>query len=292
MSLFKNYSNLPSEIKKILINLLCKILLFSLFILYLFIFSPLNTNSTNTQDTTSISLNDELTLNVSNFNSNSYLYNTDIENFLTEIFSTRNQSFLDGSVEKLYNYYNTDNINGKLSLKYEFKRIAYLRDWAIERKIIFKNITSSITIKDIKTKDSKITIKVMENCDFTYIYTNSPLDNKFNVQLLHTLTLNTIDNKLTIDKDYFLDFFGKDVNKYSFSLKEKTIPYSKSVNKDFFIDKKFKIDEILNYTKFTFTDHKAVVSGYDHMGYPLVNCTTLKTNNIPFDFGWDKENIK
>lgn len=293
MSIFKKYSNLPCEVKEILLSIFYKFILFSLFLLYLYTIMPTNTSSYTERDINSLlSLDGESVLDVGTFNTDSYLYNTDIEKFLSEAFSTRNESFLNGSVENLYNFYNIRCNNGKWSLKYEFKRIAYLRDWAIERSIIFTNIKSFITIKDIKNNGTKITIKALEDCNFSYIYTNSPLDNTFKVQLVHTLTINTINDRLIIDKDYFLDFFGKELSDYSFSLNETKIPYSKSINKNFSINDTLKTNTILNYNKFAFTDHKAVVSGYDHKGYPLVDCRELKTFGIPFDFGWDEENIR
>lgn len=293
MSLLKKYSSLPFEVKKILISIFFKIISFSLLLLYLCIVLPNNNSSYSKKNTNSLlSIYDESTLDAGTFNTDSYLSSNTIENFLLEVFSTRNQCFLDGSVDNLYNFYNVKNNNGKCSLKYEFKRIAYLRDWAIERGIIFTNINSKLTIKDIKSNGTKLTIKALEDCNFTYIYTNSPLDNKFNVQLIHTLTINTLNDKLIIDKDYFLDFFGSELNKYSFSLKENKIPYYKSINKNFTINKSLKVNTILNYNKFAFTDHKAVVCGYDNMGYPLVDCTTLKTYSIPFDLGWNRSNIR
>jgi hypothetical protein len=293
MSLLKKYSNLPFEVKKILINIFLKIILFSLFLLYLCIIIPNNNSSYSEKNTNSLlSIDDESVLDAGTFNTDSYLSSTTIENFLFEFFSTRNQCFLDGSVENLYNFYNIKNNNSKCSLKYEFKRIAYLRDWAIERGIIFTSINSKTTIKDVKSNGTKLTIKALEDCNFTYIYTNSPLDNKFNAQLIHTFTINTLNDKLIIDKDYFLDFFGSELNNYSFSLKEKKIPYSKSMDKNFTANNTLKVNTILNYTKFAFTDHKAEVCGYDNMGYPLVDCSTLKTYSIPFDLGWNRANIK
>lgn len=293
MSLLKKYSNLPSEVKNILISIFYKTILFSLFLLYLYTITPNNNSLYPERDTNSLlSLDDESVLDVGTFNTNNYLSTADMETFLLEAFSTRNQCFLDGYVKNLSNFYNIKSNNGKYSLKYEFKRIAYLRDWAIERGIIFTNIGSSITIKDIKLNGNKLTIKALEDCNFTYIYTNSPLDNNFNISLIHTLTINTVNDKLIIDKDYFLDFFGNELNHYSFSLEENTIPYSKSVNKNFAINNTLKVNTILNYNKFAFTDHKAIVSGHDHMGYPLVDCTTLKTYSIPFDLGWNRDNIK
>lgn len=288
MSLFKSFSKLSYDIKKILISMVFKTIIFSLLLIYLCIFLP----STKNYEDSFLSLDNDLSLNVGNFDSNCYLYNNDIEEFLNQTFSTRNQCFLDGSVEKLYNFYNIDSNNGRLSLKYEFKRIAYLRDWAIERKIIFTNIESSIIIKEIKSTGSKLTIKALEDCNFTYIYSNSPLDNKFKVQIMHTLTVNTADDKLIIDKDYFLDFIGSETNNYSFSLKEKSISHSKSVDKNFVINKSLKTNEVLSYNKFAFCDHKATVCGYDNMGYPLVTSSTLKTSNIPFDLGWNTKHIK
>ena len=49
---------------------------------------------------------------------------------------------------------------------------------------------------------------------------------------------------------------------------------------------------ILRFEKSLFTDHKAVISGFDSNGYPLINCNSLNAVNMPFDFGWNEKNIK
>lgn len=63
---------------------------------------------------------------------------TSIISFLNDLYSTRNKSFTTGNVEDLYKFYDISQTFSSYSLKHEFKRIAFLRDWASERNISFK----------------------------------------------------------------------------------------------------------------------------------------------------------
>lgn len=240
---------------------------------------------------------------LSNYNENSLSqsstlnpYEESINSFLSEAFSTRNNSFLSGDVSDLYNYYRSSSANGKYSLIYEFKRISYLRDWAIERGILFTSINSSIIINNITRKNNKFIIDVDEQCSFTYMHNKGKLKNEFSLTIPHILTLysysENFDDLYLIDKDYYCDMFDDEVDNYTFSLDETTLPYTKTLDFNFSMPKDLKVDDILRFEKLLFTDHKAVVSGFDSNGYPLINCNSLNAVNMPFDFGWNPKNIK
>ena len=79
-------------------------------------------------------------------------YEDELNAFITSAFNTRNDGFLNGKVSRLYDYYGTSSANGQYSLSYEFKRISYLRDWALERAIIFTSINSLVIINNIISK--------------------------------------------------------------------------------------------------------------------------------------------
>ncbi len=219
-------------------------------------------------------------------------YEDIISTFVDDVFYTRNKAMLNGSVEDLYSFYNTNNINGRYSLEYEFKRISYLLDWSIYRRIIFTNIKSTVQINDIQRKDGKSIIKLEEHCTFNYIYNNDKSQNSFHLTIPHILTLAENNQTLSIDKDYYADFLNDGLNDYSYKLTENKITYTKKLNLNFNIDHKLKIDDILRYEKFPFTNHTATVINFDSNGYPLITSSTFNIENMPYDLGWNTKNIK
>jgi hypothetical protein len=151
-----------------------------------------------------------------------------ISGFFDELYSTRNSSFTTGNVENLYNYFISNTSDGSYSLQHEFKRIAYLRDWATERNITFTSVTSYPNIRYIKGGPEHFNIRVDEEYKFEYVYNDEPqVKNEFGVSLFHTIGLKKSDNSYKITKDYYLDCFEDGLKKYSFTLKEKEIPLSK-----------------------------------------------------------------
>ena len=194
-------------------------------------------------------------------------------------------------MKNLYNFYNLTHTNSTYSFKNELKRISYLRDWAVERGIIFTSITSDVTIKNLKDNGDSITFKADEICKFNYVYYDDTTENTFTVNLIHILSLNKIDNTFEIEKDYYLDFLNNTSNNYVYNLNGSNLTLSKSFNKNFTISSNFNIGDILSYKKFNFIDHKGIVCGYDSKNYPLINSTTINVNNIPFDLGWKEKNI-
>ena len=54
----------------------------------------------------------------------------------------------------------------------------------------------------------------------------------------------------------------------------------------------FNKDDVIRFDKSLFTDHKAIISGYDSNGYPLIDSNLFNISNMPFDLGWKEKNIK
>ena len=108
----------------------------------------------------------------------------------------------------------------------------------------------------------------------------------------HILTLYDNYGEFTIDKDYFVDFLNDDLQNYNFTLSEESLPYTKRLNINFKINDKLKVDNVLRYEKFPFTDHKAIISNFDSNGYPLITTSILSIENMPYDLGWSSKNIK
>ena len=217
--------------------------------------------------------------------------------FISSAFNERNNSFLNGNVSRLYNYYGTSEANGKYSLEYEFKRIAYLRDWSIERSIIFTSISSSVIINKINRNDNKIIVNLDEYYNFNYLHNKQVTSNKFSFTIPHIMTIYSYNNEdgeenFIIDKDYYSDIFNDDLNDYDFTLTETSLPYTKRVNPDYNVSSSFNKDDVIRFDKSLFTDHKAIISGYDSNGYPLIDSNLFNITNMPFDLGWKEKNIK
>lgn len=217
--------------------------------------------------------------------------------FISSAFNERNNSFLNGNVSRLYNYYGTSEANGKYSLEYEFKRIAYLRDWSIERSIIFTSISSSVIINKINRNDNKIIVNLDEYYNFNYLHNKQVTSNKFSFTIPHIMTIYSYNNEdgeenFIIDKDYYSDIFNDDLNDYDFTLTETSLPYTKRINPDYNVSSNFNKDDVIRFDKSLFTDHKAIISGYDSNGYPLIDSNLFNITNMPFDLGWKEKNIK
>ena len=217
--------------------------------------------------------------------------------FISSAFNERNNSFLNGNVSRLYNYYGTSEANGKYSLEYEFKRIAYLRDWSIERSIIFTSISWSVIINKINRNDNKIIVNLDEYYNFNYLHNKQVTSNKFSFTIPHIMTIYSYNNEdgeenFIIDKDYYSDIFNDDLNDYDFTLTETSLPYTKRINPDYNVSSSFNKDDVIRFDKSLFTDHKAIISGYDSNGYPLIDSNLFNITNMPFDLGWKEKNIK
>ena len=217
--------------------------------------------------------------------------------FISSAFNERNNSFLNGNVSRLYNYYGTSEANGKYSLEYEFKRIAYLRDWSIERSIIFTSISSSVIINKINRNDNKIIVNLDEYYNFNYLHNKQVTSNKFSFTIPHIMTIYSYNNEdgeenFIIDKHYYSDIFNDDLNDYDFTLTETSLPYTKRINPDYNVSSSFNKDDVIRFDKSLFTDHKAIISGYDSNGYPLIDSNLFNITNMPFDLGWKEKNIK
>lgn len=241
--------------------------------------------------------------NIFNINSNTTLnenisvYEEKLTKFISSAFNERNNSFLNGNVYKLYNYYGTSDANAKYSLDYEFKRIAYLRDWSLERSIIFTSINSLVIINKVTKNNNKIIVNLDEYYNFNYIHNKQFASNKFSFTIPHILTLYSYTNDLgeecfIIDKDYYSDVFNDELNDYNFYLTETSLPYTKKINPNYKVSEQFNKNDIIRFDKSLFTDHKAIISGYDSNGYPLIDSNSFNISNMPFDLGWKEKNIK
>ncbi|MCF0147207.1 MAG: hypothetical protein HUJ77_02285 [Clostridium sp.] len=199
--------------------------LLSGFLVYAFIITNFIYFLSSTKKFTS-NYEDNTTSNVSNFITDSNRnIETSIINFMQNIFNIRNTAFLNGNVEKLYKFYDTSDNFGEYSLTHEFKRIAFLRNLARNKKLTFKNIESTPTIKELKVKNGLYNLTLNESYTFTYFNNDNPDKVKtFSVDLIHTLELKDSGNSFIISKDYYEDYFKNGLDEYEFNLTEKIIP--------------------------------------------------------------------
>ena len=292
------HNNSKINIKNIMFNIFYCTLTISLFTYFFYCIGkvpPSNYFSKN-------NILDNISTNVANFDTNDIVensidpYENELNIFITSAFNTRNDGFLNGNVSNLYNYYNDSSANSTYSLSYEFKRISYLRDWALERALIFTSINSLIIINKIIKSDNKVIVYLDEHYTFNYIHNKQFAVNKFALTIPHILTLNTDNNNsknnFYIDKDYYSDIFNDELENYIFTLSETLLHYTKRLNPNYELSNSYKKDDIIRFDKSFFTDHKAIISGFDSNGYPLIDSNLFNISNMPFDLGWQEKNIK
>ena len=300
--MFSNYKNNKSKIsiKNIMFTIIYFILIISLFAYFFYCIDKIPLSSYISKS--SILNNINISTSVGNFNNTNIPeeaidpYEDELNTFITSAFNTRNNGFLSGEVYKLYNYYGTSSANGQYSLGYEFRRISYLRDWSLERSIIFTYINSLVIINKIIRNGDKIIVDLDEYYTFNYIHNKQVAVNKFTLTIPHILTLYTTNdnskNYFYIEKDYYSDIFNDDLDQYSFTLSETFLPYTKRINPNYEISSNYKEDDVIRFDKSFFTDHKAIISGFDSNGYPLIDSNLFNISNMPFDLGWKEKNIK
>ena len=145
--------------------------------------------------------------------------------------------------------------------------------------------------------NNKIIVNLDEYYNFNYIHNKQFASNKFSFTIPHILTLYSYTNDLgkecfIIDKDYYSDVFNDELNDYNFYLTETSLPYTKKINPNYKVSEQFNKNDIIRFDKSLFTDHKAIISGYDSNGYPLIDSNSFNISNMPFDLGWKEKNIK
>ena len=294
------HNNSKICIKNIMFNIVYCILIISLFAYFFYCIGKVP--KSNYVSKSYLLNNINISTSVGNFDNNNITknsitpYENELNTFITSAFNTRNDGFLCWKVSKLYDYYNTSSSNSEYSLGYEFRRISYLRDWSLERAIIFTSINSLVIINKVIKNNNKIIVDLDEHYTFNYIHNKKFAVNKFTLTIPHILTLYSTDdnsnNSFYIDKDYYSDIFNDDLDDYIFTLSETLLPYTKRLNPDHEVSNNYKKDDIIRFDKSFFTDHKAIISGFDSNGYPLIDSNLFNISNMPFDLGWKEKNIK
>lgn len=156
---------------------------------------------------------------------------TEVYSYLKDLYTIRNNAFLDGILYKLKPFYDTSQNYGAWSLDHEVRRVKYLVDWSNERGIKFTSIDSLINIKKITCTGDSLKVRTDEQYIFKYIYKedSSPSTNEFGVNLYHTITLKKKNGSYVVYNDYYLDCFEDGLKSYSEKISD--TPYEPS--KDF-----------------------------------------------------------
>lgn len=218
MKEFFNNPNLKSLFKYSLYPLLSLILILN----FLILISKTSKDSSFalTQDEPIYEVNSFITDNSVNINLES-----SVLDYINKLYSIRNDSIFTGDVTELYKYYDIKTNFGAYSLEYEFKRIAFLRDFSRDKDVTFISFTSIPTITSLKENNNLINLTFKEDFSFYYYYNKDSKNIKnFKVTLVHTLELQKNDNSYLVTKDYYIDCFESGANKYKFTLKETKIP--------------------------------------------------------------------
>lgn len=256
--IFKNYQN-----KTLIIKL--SSLLFTIFLIGNFIYFISNTSKSSFVPSVFFSegYEKEPIAHVGTFITDSdENLESSIISFLNTLYATRNNSFITGNVEGLYKFYDTSQNFSGYSLKHEFKRIAYLRDWASERNISLINIESTPKIKSLEIKDNTYNLTLIEEYKFDYLYNNATeKNNTFGVSLIHNLELKTFGNTFIVAKDYYQDCFESGLKNYNFNLTEKVIPITKSKTYNLNFNTDLDLESSENYNRKASIDYANKYSG-------------------------------
>ena len=135
---------------------------------------------------------------------------------LEEILNNRSKVFLSGDYSALESCYDNTQKLGKWAWEHEIKRIKYLRNWAKERNIAFKNIESQVRVKKItKLENGRLKVSFDEVYRFDYVYKDdeNPIVNSFGVRLMHVSEIGKDAWKFY--KDWYLDCFNDAVSGYN-----------------------------------------------------------------------------
>ncbi|NLL30433.1 MAG: hypothetical protein GX258_05190 [Clostridiales bacterium] len=203
----------------------------SIFLVSVFLISISNTS--NNKNVNNI-INTEDSLNVGRFITDSTSEVSDenlILSYLKNLYATRNNSFITGNVEDLYRFYDISDNFGAYSLEYEFKRIAFLRDWTNKKDAQIINISSTPKITSLKKGNNVYQLVLTETFSFDYAYNKDLKDIKnFTADLIHNLELEKLNNTFIVTKDYYECCFNSGLEQYNFDLTEKSIPLTDMKN--------------------------------------------------------------
>ena len=133
----------------------------------------------------------------------------EIKDEVEKIYNLRSKAFVTHDASELPKLFDTSQRYGKWALEHELKRIRYLDKWSSERDIEFRNVESTVRIKNSKMEGNKLKLYLEESYKFEYMYTDDeePVLNAFGVGIRHWVTLINKEDNWVVYNDWYTDCF-------------------------------------------------------------------------------------
>ena len=167
----------------------------------------------------------------------------EIKNALEIIYMERNNMFIQGNITDLPQFFNSQTRYGGWALDHEVRRIKYLRKWADERGIEFKDISSELHFRKVTGSGDKAKVLANEYYKFTYVYKeNREIENVFGVGLIHNVDLIKRDYQWIINWDWYTDCFEDALKSISAEIKNIDSPIDRIYTLP--VESRVSIDEL------------------------------------------------
>lgn len=171
------------------------------------------------------------------------------------IYNIRSACLVSGDFSALKDKFDTSQKYGRYTLEHEVKRIKYLRDWAKQRGVQFKNIESIVRIKKVTPAGNVIRIALEESYKFDYVYESDkdPVLNSFGVGIRHSTKLTQKNDKWVIYNDWYTDCFEDALQSYTADIKDISslpkviMPIEKTLNASVNFRKKYDREKAVAY---------------------------------------------
>ena len=116
--------------------------------------------------------------------------NEQINCLLTNIIDTRNKALLNNSPDTLGLLYNKEVRNGLWAYEHELKKMRYLHSWEEKQGIYYKDISSTVILRNLKKKNAGYSANLLVNTRYEYSYEDCPeMIEFFQLGTYHSLDL-------------------------------------------------------------------------------------------------------
>ncbi|WP_125152401.1 amidase domain-containing protein [Clostridium rectalis] len=136
---------------------------------------------------------------------------------IENLYNNRSKVFINGDLSALQSYFDTSHKYGEWALEHEIKRVKYLKHWAYQRNIEFKDVKSSVILYKVYNTKKGVRLALKELYKFNYFYKNdsNPTINSFGVGIKHTVDLTKKNDKWVIFSDWYTDCFEDALKSYT-----------------------------------------------------------------------------
>lgn len=130
----------------------------------------------------------------------------EVKKLTIQLLDDINQCYLSGEVEKLDEYFNTDDLYGRWAYEYAERKVKYMKDWSGRQGIVFNDINSDYRIYNINGRDNRYGLTVRSIDGYCYNYPHEPEKNNcFQITVYHYMTIEFIKDTWVITKDWVSD---------------------------------------------------------------------------------------